>query len=167
MKSLDKLADVIDQLGDKIEKRTIKGLEKSAQQIYEDVVELAPGNGDYKSSIKIYPTQKENNTYSILIGTDMQVGPTIHGSVKGSNNAPKGTTYNLGYLLEHGTYEHAIPNAFGYGFYFGFTTKDGKFHKGTLDDSWHPGSIARPHFSLALEKNKKLIKKYIVEEWRQ
>ena len=41
MKSLDKLADVIDQLGNQIEKRTIKGLEKSAQQIYKDVVEFA------------------------------------------------------------------------------------------------------------------------------
>ena len=168
MKTLDDLVKFLDKKAKDIDKKVAEAQEKTAQQIWEDVIENAPvGNGDYISSIQIDETQINDGVISTFIGSDLQVGPTIWGSVQGSKNNPQGSTYNLGYLLEHGTFEHAIPNAFGYGFYYGFTDKSGKFHKGTLDDNWHPGSTARPHYSLAIEKNKKLFKDNIKLAWRE
>ena len=87
----------------------------------------------------------------------MQVGPT---------KWTGGKVYNLGYLLENGTFEHAIPNAFGRGFTYGYTDTMGRYHKGTLDKDWHPGTIAQPHYALALEKNRKLYKDNIKVAWR-
>ena len=159
MKSIDDFIKTLQQWEKNIDNQIMEAQQKTAQQIHVDIIENAPVDpGTYRSSIKVSETTKEKDEIKTFIGSDMFVGPT---------KWTMGKTYNLGYLLEHGTYEHAIPNAFGYGFYYGFTSKNGTFHKGTLDSNWHPGSIARPHFSLALEKNKELIKKYIVEEWRQ
>ena len=168
MKTLNDLANMLDKWANKIDEKAEKGLEKTAQQVYQDIVELAPGNGPYKQSIQIYPIEKQNDKMSVFIGSNMLVGPTKWGEIDGSGNAPSGTMYNLGYLLEHGTFEHAIPNAFGYGFYHSFTDANGKFHKGTLDKNWHPGTLAQLHYSLALEKNKKLFKDNIIKEitWR-
>ena len=168
MKSFNDLATKLEEKANNfVNNQVEKALQKTAQNIYDDVVSLAPGNGPYKESIKIYPIEKDNEKMSIFIGSDLMVGPTIWGSVDGSKNNPAGTKYNLGYLLEHGTYEHAIPNAFGYGFYWGFTTKDGTFHKGTLDENWHPGTLAQPHYSIALEKNKRLLIDNIKLAWRE
>ena len=108
-----------------------------------------------------------------FIGSDLVV-ENLHGAKsdknqpeKGfSNNAPAGTRYNLGYLLEHGTAEHAIPNAFGRGYHWNYTDSDGNFYKGTLEPDWHPGSKAVPHYKLALIKNKKVYKESISEAWR-
>ena len=158
MKSFSFLADKLEEMANKIDERVEKKLIKTADQICEDVKSYAPGNGTYRESIKVYPIEKTNDGMKVFIGSNMIVGPT---------KWTGGRTYNLGYLLEHGTFEHAIPNAFGWGFYYGFTDRNGRFHKGTLDKDWHPGSIAIPHYSLALEKNKKLIKDSIKETWRQ
>ena len=161
MKTLNDLANMLDNWANKIDEKAEKGLEKTAQQVWEDVVENAPmgETGNYISSIRIFPMEKQNNEMSIFIGSDMTVGPTKWTGAK---------VYNLGYLFEHGTFEHAIPNAFDLGFYYGFTDSHGKFHKGTLDKNWHPGTIAQPHYSLAIEKNKKLFKDNIMKEitWR-
>ena len=178
MKPIKTLANVFDKLADKVDEKTIKGLVKSANKVKDDVVELAPG-GEYKSSIKVSPVEKDGDFFSVKVYTDMIVGRTKWGPTKpnkfenggihagASHNAPAGTFYNLGYLLEHGTFEHAIPNAWGKGNYYGYTDENEVWHKGTLDPNWHPGTKAQPHFSLAFEKNKKLIKKYIVEELRK
>jgi len=169
MKSINDLADMLDKWANKLDERAEKGLEKTAEQVWQDVIENAPmGTGNYVSSIKIYPMEKKNDELSIFIGSDLMVGPTKWGNIDNSKNAPAGTMYNLGYLLENGTFEHAIPNAFGYGFYHSFTDKNGRFHKGTLDTDWHPGTTAQPHYSLAIEKNKKFFRDNIMKEvtWR-
>lgn len=161
MKSFSFLADKLDKMANKFDERLEKNLEKASQQIWEDVISncnFKNDTGEYISSIRIYPIEKTNDGMKVFIGSDMTVGPT---------KWTGGRVFNLGYLLEHGTFEHAIPNAFGWGFYYGFTDRNGRFHKGTLDKNWHPGSIAIPHYSLALEKNKKLIKGTIKETWRQ
>jgi len=175
MKTINELARSLEEKANKfVDEKVEKALQKTAQNIYDDVVSFAPGNGRYKESIKIYPIEKDNKKMSVFIGSDLMVGPTKWGPTTDpwlgggySNNAPAGTRYNLGYLLEHGTYEHAIPNAFGLGFYWSFTSKNGTFHKGTLDENWHPGTLAQPHYSIALEKNKKLFKDNIKLAWRE
>ena len=49
-----------------------------------------------------------------------------------------GDSYNLGQLLETGTMPHAIPNAFGYGEWFG------------VDPNFHPGMKAYNNYKNAL-----------------
>jgi len=175
MKSLNKLADKLDEMAKRIDEKIVKANEKTAQKVYEDILELAPEGltGNYKNSIKIYPTENKNSVISTFIGSDLVVsskwGPQEeqeNPSRGFSNNAPAGTRYNLGYLLEHGTAEHAIPNAFGRGFYWSFIDNNGVFHKGTLEDEWHPGSKARPHYAIALINNKETYKANIKEAWR-
>ena len=84
---------------------------------------------------------------TIIIKTFIGSGATV--------TSKAGKSYNLGYLLEHGTLNHAIPNAFNWGVIYGF---DSERYFRTCRDDWHPGSIAIPHYKLALEKNKELYK---------
>lgn len=167
MKTLNNLADFLEKKADNIDKVFVKINDIVAKKVYNDIIQNAPmGKGVYRASIKIYPTTIENSRITTFIGSDLLVGPTIWGNYMGCGNAPGGTYYNLAYLLEHGTTEHAIPNAFNRGFYYGYTDEDGVFHKGTLDKDWHPGSIAQPHYRIALEKNKKFYKDNIKISWR-
>lgn len=150
MSSLNDLIKQFQQWERNIDNQVMEAQRETAQQVWQDVIEYAPvKNGDYISSIKIEDTKKEGNTISTFIGSDMTVGPT---------KWTGGKVYVLGYLLENGTFQHAIPNAFGKGFYYGFTDDKGVYHKGTLDKDWHPGTIAQPHYELAVIKNKKLYK---------
>lgn len=153
MKTLNDLANMFDKLANKIDERTEKGLERTAQHIYQDVVELAPvATGVYRDSIQIFPIEKNDSEMSVVIGSKLNVGPS----------KVNGNYYNLGKLLEHGTLPHDIYPYDAQSLRFEI---DGQeiFAKHV----WHPGTIAQPHYSLALEKNKKLLHKYIVEEWRQ
>lgn len=150
MKSLKDFSKYLDDFTNKMIENTIKEQEQIAEQIWSDVVENAPyKTGEYISSIGISPTTNNNGKITTFIGSDMWLAPT---------KWTGGKRYNLGFLLEHGTFQHAIPNAFGKGFYYGYVGSDGRYHKGTLDKDWHPGTIAQPHYLLALEKNKKLYK---------
>lgn len=160
MKTIDDLADFIERKADIVDKVVEKANNIVAKKIYSDILQNAPigATNEYRESIRIYPTEIKDDRISTFIGSDLNVGPT---------KWTGGRYYNLGYLLEHGTAEHAIPNAFGLGFYYGFTDKHGRFHKGTLDKDWHPGSIAQPHYRIALEKNKKLYKDNIKLAWRE
>lgn len=160
MKTLDDLIKQFEKWQKDIDNQIMEAQENTAKQIWEDVISncnFKNDTGQYISSIRIDGPTKEKNEIKTFIGSDMIVGPT---------KWTMGKSYNLGYLLEHGTFEHAIPNAFGKGFYYGFTDKKGVFHKGTLDRDWHPGSIATPHYSIALLKNKKLYKDNIKIAWR-
>lgn len=158
MKTLNNLADFLEKKADNIDKVFVKINDIVAKKVYNDIIQNAPmGKRVYRASIKIYPTTIENSRITTFIGSDLLVGPT---------KWTGGNVYNLGYLLEHGTFEHAIPNAWGKGFYYGYTDEKGVFHKGTLDKDWHPGSIAQPHYQIALEKNKKFYKDNIKISWR-
>ena len=75
-----------------------------------------------------------------------------------------GTEYNLGYLLENGTLEHAIPNAFNWGVIYGFKSEK---YKRTLQPDWHPGFKEIPHYYPALNLNKALYDKKIDEVMRR
>ena len=168
MKSLNDLADLLEKKAREIDKKVIEAHEKTSMQVYTDIITNAPQGetGNYVNSIEIDETKVEDGKISTFIGSSLLVGPTIWGNFEGIGNNPAGSYYNLGYLLENGTFNHAIPNAFDYGFYYGHTDEKGVFHKGTLDRDWHPGSIAIPHYSIALEKNKKLFKDNIKLAWR-
>ena len=156
MKSFSVLADRLDKVARKFDERLEKKLEKTSQQIWEDVIANAPiATGNYISSIRIFPIEKTNDGLKVFIGSDLLVGPTK----KAKNH---GNYYNLGYLLEHGTKPH---NIFPVDSDYLVFTIDGK--KIFTKHVWHPGSVAIPHYSLALEKNKKLIKDSIKETWRQ
>ena len=81
-----------------------------------------------------------------------------------------GNVYNLGYLLENGTMQHAIPNAFGLGYTYGYVDINGVRHKGTMDKDWHPGFAPLPHFIPALLDNKenynKALKRVLDKEFK-
>lgn len=155
MKNLANLIKRFEEWEKNIDNQVIEAQRKTAEQVWEDIIAYAPvKNGDYIASINIEDTQKDGHTISTFIGSDMKVGPT---------KWTGGKEYLLGYLLENGTFEHAIPNAFGRGFTYGYTDAMGRYHKGTLDRDWHPGTLAQPHYELALEKNRKLYKDNIMK----
>lgn len=167
MKSLDDLVIRLNKWQKNINNNVMEKQHETAEIIKSDIISYAPHkSGEYINSIDVDETNIKGNIITTIIGSDLLVGPTIWGNFEGIGNNPAGTYYNLGYLLEHGTLEHAIPNAWNKGFYYGFTDAKGKFHKGTLDRNWHPGTVAIPHYSLALIKNKKLYKDNIKLAWR-
>ena len=141
---------------DKIEKQLVPRLvnmqRKVADFICSDVQGLAPGSGDYADSIKVGETTIENNIIETPVESDMVVV------------SKAGTEYNLGYLLENGTLEHAIPNAFNWGVIYGFKSEK---YKRTLQPDWHPGFKEIPHYYPALNLNKALYDKKIDEVMRR
>lgn len=153
MKSLDDLVKQFEQWQKNIDDEVMEAQRETAQKIWEDVILYAPvKTGNYVSSITIDEPIKEENTISTFIGSDLSV------EAKSTNK-----TYNLGYLLEHGTLPHAIPNAFNWGVIYGF---DSPQYARTLRYNWHPGMYANPHYRMALEKNRKLYKDNIRRTWR-
>ena len=123
----------------------------TAYVIQQDVKYFAPDDkGIYKQSIQLGETTYDGSTIKTSVYTDATV------SAKSNGN-----TYNLGMLLETGTDPHAIPNAWGKGYTYGYTGPDGRYHKGTMDPDWHPGSIPQPHFLPALNRNIALYKNNI------
>ena len=154
MKSLDDLVKRFEKWSKDIDKQVMEAQEKTAQQIWEDVIDNAPiKTGDYIASITIEGPSQVDGSISTFIGSDLMVGPA-----KSTDKS-----YNLGYLLEHGTLPHAIPNAFDWGRIYGF---DSEQYARTLRYNWHPGMYAHPHYQLALVKNKKLYKDNIRIGWR-
>lgn len=117
---------------------------ETAKQIESDVKASAPvGTGEYQNSISAKKTETTKNGIKTRITSDLIVGPA----------KSTGKSYLLGSLLENGTSNHAIPNAFDWGRIYGY---DSEQYKRTLDPNWHPGFIAMPHWVPALDKNKKL-----------
>ena len=142
MKSIDRLSVDILNFGNRAIDNIVEEQRNTAEKIWEDIIEIAPyKNGDYISSIQISETKVEGNTISTSVYSDATV------------KTLSGAEYNLGKILEYGTAQHAIPNAWGKGYTFGYVGKDGKYHKGTMDPDWHPGSISQPHFLPSLLKN--------------
>lgn len=117
---------------------------ETAKQIESDVKASAPvGTGKYQNSISVKKTETTKNGIKTRITSDLIVGPA----------KSTGKSYLLGSLLENGTSNHAIPNAFDWGRIYGY---DSEQYRRTLDPNWHPGFIAMPHWVPALDKNKKL-----------
>lgn len=141
-----------------LQKKIVQNLKvanrKTAESIWEDIIENAPLNtGEYLSSIRIEDTRDEDGKYKTFIGSDLTVGPA----------KSTGKSYNLGYLLETGTDPHAIPNAFDWGRIYGY---DSVQYKRTQEPNWHPGTVAQPHYSPALLKNMETHRKNVKEAIR-
>lgn len=120
---------------------------------YEEIVKIAPVDTHfYVSQMDIENAKRSKH----------KVTGRLFNNVKVSTK--EGKSYLLGELLENGTRPHAIPNAFGKGYYYGYTDKNGKFHKGTLDDDWHPGFKPIPHWQPTYEKASIYIDKLLKEK---
>lgn len=147
MKDFSKLAEYLGRIPEKVIPKVIKAQKDTAKIIQQDIKSLAPfDTGQYEDSIKVYPTEVTRDKISTEIATE-EVVVTKDGNV-----------YNLGMLLETGTDPHAIPNAFGWGDIYGY---ESEMYKRTLEDNWHPGTIAQPHFKPGLEKNEGTYKENI------
>lgn len=152
MKRIETIGFDISVKLDKLTKKLVEAQRNTAEQIQSDVKMYAPHKtGVYEESIKVEDTIIKNGKMTTFIGSDL-----LTSVAKWTGNQ-----FNLGFLLEHGTGEHAIPNAFGFGYYYGYTDANGVFHKGTLDKDWHPGFAPFPHYFPALEDNKDYYKEQI------
>ena len=153
MKTLDDLSKKLEQWQKNIDDEIMDAQQRTAEQIWQDVVDNAPvKTGQYIDSIHIEGPEKKGNEISTFVGSGLVVEAKSNGN-----------RYNLGYLLEHGTLPHAIPNAFDWGNIYGF---DSEQYARTLQDTWHPGMYANPVYRMALVKNKKFYKDSIKRAWR-
>lgn len=144
MQDIGRLNDYLKRIRTNVIMNIIEVQQKTANDICEDAKHFAPiQTGKYRESIKVGKTKVENEHISTMIYTDALVQAKFNGNI-----------YNLGYLLENGTLEHAIPNAFGKGYTYGYVDRYGYKHKGTMDKDWHPGFRPFPHFIPALLFNK-------------
>lgn len=151
MKDLDHLSKKLKRIRFKTIMNIIQVQKWTANEICKDAKHFAPeGTGKYKDSIKVSQTKVEKGHISTMIYTDAIVQAKFNGNI-----------YNLGYLLENGTLEHAIPNAWGRGYTYGYIDRYGIRHKGTMDKDWHPGFRPYPHFIPALLFNKETYNKDI------
>ena len=160
MKSLEQINKYLDNVEKRVVNELVKVQRKSAEDICENAKEFAPvGKGIYRDSIKVSETKIKDNKIKTKIYSDLTLTAKFNGN-----------QYNLGYLLENGTYEHAIPNAFGFGYTYGYVDRYGIRHKGTMDKDWHPGFRPFPHYIPALLLNKERynnnIKKVLDKEFK-
>lgn len=143
MENLESLSKQLNLVSKKIVDDLIKAQRDTAESICNDAKSLAPSDtGKYANTIHVTDTVVSGSRITTKIVTNKTV-------VAKSN----GNEYNLGYLLENGTLEHAIPNAFNWGVIYGF---DSDMYKRTLQKDWHPGFAEMPHFIPALNQNKSL-----------
>ena len=102
----------------------------TAERIWEHLtVNANMKTGAFIASIEIGNTEQNGGKITTFIGSDLTV------------TSKAGDSYNLGRLLETGTMPHAIPNAFGYGEWFG------------IDPNFHPGMRAYNNYRNALNDN--------------
>lgn len=158
MKDISFLDKHIERIKNRVINDLVEIQKETAEKICRDAKNFAPGDV-YKDSIKVNETEIKEDNISTSITTDILVQAKYNGNI-----------YNLGYLLENGTLEHAIPNAFGLGYTYGYIDRYGYRHKGTMDKDWHPGFRPLPHFIPALLFNKEeyntKIKKVLDKEFK-
>ena len=139
MRNISEMAKYFSTFTDKSINNIKKAQQQTGEVIRDDAKQLAPfETGVYEESITMSPLELQKGEISTKIYTTEQVV------------TKDGKSYNLGFLLENGTYHHAIPNAFGWGDKYGY---DSERYYRTLDPNWHPGTIAQPHFTTALQQN--------------
>lgn len=153
MKSLKDLENKLSNIEQKVLTEMVKAQRETAESIRVDTQELAPSKtGEYADSIVVKETIIKGNNIETPVESDMTVV------------SKEGNAYNLGFLLEHGTLPHAIPNAFNWGVLYGY---DSEMYKRTLEPDWHPGFAELPHYYPALNKNKNLYKENINKALRR
>lgn len=152
MKYVENLDIYLKKYTNKLIKNIMNEQSNTAFIIQQDAKLYAPDDtGAYKESIELGETEFKDGRITTSVYTEATV------------TTKNGTEYNLGRILEEGTEPHAIPNAWGKGYTFGYVDKKGIYRKGTLDPDWHPGTMAQPHFLPALNKNVALYKSNILK----
>ena len=130
-RDIKKYADNLDNIVEDIVNDTL-------EYAWEQVIEKAPiDTGEYVSSIQIENATKKGFKIKGRVYSDLKV------------ITKSGESYLLGELLENGTRPHAIPNAFGWGWKYGFESPQ---YERTLDPDWHPGFRPIPHWQPAYDK---------------
>jgi len=140
MKDIASLSVDISKYGERVIDNLIKAQRETAKDLLKDVKVRAPVNtGAYRDSIQMSETTFDGNVIRTSVYTDATVVDSA------------GRAYNLGELIEYGTRPHLIEPVREQ--YLKFTI-DGK----TIYAShvFHPGTVANPHFKLALEGIKPL-----------
>ena len=161
MKKLAELSNSLTLFSDKLVDRLIEAQRNTANKICEDVKSLAPGTGNYISSIKVSETKVENGVIRTAIYTDMT-----------SNDDP---SIVIGRMIEQGTGIYALEPHIGHtktfinsGYRYWYVpatsvnraigrliTIDGK------DFYVAKPQRARPHFLPSLQSNKSYYKAQI------
>lgn len=140
MKNILSLSVDLSNYTDKAIEKLIKAQKSTAQDILRDIKAHAPvGTGAYRDSIKMTET-KYNGDYIV---TKIYTDAVVYDSA--------GRGYNLGALIEHGTRPHSIEPVHKNFLKFEI---DGKTIFTTY--VFHPGTVANPHFKMALQRNKPL-----------
>lgn len=145
MKDLSQLAVDLQKAKSRIVEEVKVAQYNTAQQVTADAIMYAPGTGGYASSIHATEPVVEENRVKTKVITDAMT-PVAKST---------GNSYNLGFLLENGTKPHIIEPVDAKVLHFTINGED-IFAKIV----YHPGFVARPHFTPALNKNKSL---YIAE----
>lgn len=145
MKDLSQLAVDLQKAKSRIAEEVKIAQLNTAEQIVADAIMYAPGTGGYASTIHATEPTLEENVARIKVVSDAMT-PVAKST---------GNSYNLGFLLENGTKPHIIEPVDAKVLHFTINGED-IFAKIV----YHPGFVARPHFTPALNKNKSL---YIAE----
>lgn len=130
MKLVAQISGDLDKFTKRLENNLKDAQRETAERIWEHLVTNANmKTGAFIASIEIDETQQNGDKISTFVGSRLQV------------TSKAGDSYNLGALLETGTMSHAIPNAFGFGEWFG------------IDPNFHPGMRAYNNYRNALNDN--------------
>lgn len=139
----------LQELSKKAEKRIMEAQQKACQKICKDIQRGAPvRTGAYRDSIKVSNTFRLSERIFTRIYSNMTLG--------GDN--PKWQNVPLATIIENGTKPHFITPRNPEGV-LRWEDDDGTVHYAKW--VWHPGTVANPHWSRALMRNKDYYRRMI------
>lgn len=158
MKKIEQFGVDIDKFSNNMIKRVMEAQQTACEKICKDIKRGAPvDTGAYRDSIKVSKTYRVGNQIVTRIYSNLVL-------YSDTNNTWWGVP--LASIIEHGTKPHFIqphkPNGV-----LRWEDSDGNVHFAKF--VWHPGTVANPHWSNAVLRNReyyrKTIRKAIGKRW--
>lgn len=134
-----KIEKAMYDLKQELHSKVINVVNQVLEEAQQELQATAPKDtGFYASNMKVERAEKK--------------GSIIQGRVYNDSTVytKDGKEYSLGEILENGTPPHAIPNAFGWGYIYGFESP--QYYR-TLESDWHPGTLPQPHWQPVYDKS--------------
>ncbi len=150
MKRIEQFSTDITKMSNRMIKRVMEAQQTACQKICEDIKAGAPvKTGQYRDSIKVTKTYILNNRIVTRIYSNLVLKDDTNLTWWG---------VPLARIIEHGTKPHFItphkPNGV-----LRWEDENGVVHFAKW--VWHPGTVANPHWSNAIQRNKAYYHKMI------
>ena len=160
MKLVEQFNADINKMSERIINKVMSAQQEAGQKICKDIKIGAPiKSGSYRDSINVSETKLNGTRITTTIYSTMTLGQRASGEINS-----KWDRVPLAVIIEHGTKPHFITPKKPDGI-LRWKDDDGIVHYAKW--VWHPGTIANPHWSNALVRNRSYYSRMIRKALRK